>query len=354
MERPRKQLSDDTSGEPVTMQMVAERAGLSRSAVSYALRNHPSIPEATRKRVQEIAQKMGYHRNAYVSTLMAQVHRKRITSEQPVIGWIVDEVLEPRIIQSEFYQQVLKGAQERAKELGYFIENFSLNDNPLSPQRLEKILKSRGIKGLIVGPVSDMHKNLPAFSFSDFVSSTIGYSLRYPQLHRVSIDYAHGMKLLWNKTRELGYMRPGLIISNPYDERTDHINRGIFMALQSVDQKVLKIPPCLVVNNGCDEEEIQSWIMEYLPDVIICGSILDVVTKIVASLPTSYEPAFFWINHELSLPIPGIQQPDTQIGSTAVDIVVNQIHRSEQGVPVTPNTTLIPYKWIDVPVIAGK
>ena len=41
------------------MQDVADRAGVSRAAVSLALRNHPSLPVATRERIQALAEGSG-------------------------------------------------------------------------------------------------------------------------------------------------------------------------------------------------------------------------------------------------------------------------------------------------------
>ena len=48
---------------------VADRAGVSRSTVSRALRNHPSVSAATRERVHHAAAHLGYHPNALASML---------------------------------------------------------------------------------------------------------------------------------------------------------------------------------------------------------------------------------------------------------------------------------------------
>ena len=39
---------------------IAKEAGVSRAAVSMALRNHPRIPPETRERIQEIATRLGW------------------------------------------------------------------------------------------------------------------------------------------------------------------------------------------------------------------------------------------------------------------------------------------------------
>ena len=44
----------------VTQLDVAREAGVHRSTVSLAFRNHPSIPAETRERVMRVAKKLGY------------------------------------------------------------------------------------------------------------------------------------------------------------------------------------------------------------------------------------------------------------------------------------------------------
>ena len=64
------------------MQQIADAAGVSKSAVSLALRNDPRIPESTRKRIQTVADKMGYRRNPVVDSLMTQLRSGRQPSFQ--------------------------------------------------------------------------------------------------------------------------------------------------------------------------------------------------------------------------------------------------------------------------------
>jgi LacI family transcriptional regulator len=52
----------------VTLQDIAEATGLSRSAVSLALRGHSRISAGTRQRVLvEMAEKLGYRPNAEIA-----------------------------------------------------------------------------------------------------------------------------------------------------------------------------------------------------------------------------------------------------------------------------------------------
>lgn len=59
----------------VTLREVAREAGLTKSAVSLALRHDPRIPPATRRRVAACARRLGYRRNAVVAHLMSELRR---------------------------------------------------------------------------------------------------------------------------------------------------------------------------------------------------------------------------------------------------------------------------------------
>src|SRR3954467_13477885 len=69
---------------PVRLQDIADRAAVSKATVSLALRDHSSIPPATRARIQGIADELGYRPNPLVSALMtyqrsAQPRPKAVT-----------------------------------------------------------------------------------------------------------------------------------------------------------------------------------------------------------------------------------------------------------------------------------
>ena len=58
------------------MKLIAAKAGLSGAAVSLALRDHPSIPPATRTRIKRLADQLGYRVDPNVSRLMAYLRQR--------------------------------------------------------------------------------------------------------------------------------------------------------------------------------------------------------------------------------------------------------------------------------------
>lgn len=108
-----------------------------------------------------------------------------------------------------------------------------------------------------------------------------------------------------------------------------------------MDEGVQPIPPFLVSNN----KNIADWLTQHQPDVIICTD-PDSFSQILPSLNLPVAPALIVLNHESKHRLPGVRQPDQEVGAAAVDLVVDQIHRNERGIPSTPKCTLMPYEWI--------
>ncbi|HEV8073931.1 MAG TPA: LacI family DNA-binding transcriptional regulator, partial [Opitutaceae bacterium] len=133
---------------PITMRQVAQAAGFAVSTVSKALRNDPTIPEARCREIQALARRLGYRPNPMVATLMAQLHHRRRSNDPHNIAWID---LWPSSGDKDVAMgaaPILRGARERAQEMGYGIEVYPVTRDQMSPERLRRVLTSRGQWGL--------------------------------------------------------------------------------------------------------------------------------------------------------------------------------------------------------------
>jgi len=330
---------------PVTMQQVADTAGLSRSAVSYALRNHPSIPVPTRQRVQRIARKLGYRPDAYVSTLMARIHSRRRKAEPAALAYVVEKPVEPNLKLISFFREIREGVEARAAALGYRVELFSWNTAAMSAKRLASILHARGIRGIFFSPVDDDRPEIH-FPFEGFACGTVGFSIKKPELHRASVHYQQGMDLIWEQLRSRGYRRPGLILPKLFNIRTQWSYLGTYLARQAMDSEVGAIPPCLLDGYSNFEPPIKTWFQKHRPDAVIIASTgIESVLRRLARIPEDLGLADLIL--EQSSGTTGIRQPTTELGATAVDMIVAQIHRNESGIPASHKTTLIKCQWVE-------
>ena len=119
-----------------TLQDIADRAGVHRSTVSLALRDHPRISEPVRRRVQVIARELGYRANPLVSALM-QSRRTGRVEKDTVIGYVTCYPTRygwwpPHHDRPDYFP----GAEARAKELGYKLEHFWLAEPGMTPERM--------------------------------------------------------------------------------------------------------------------------------------------------------------------------------------------------------------------------
>jgi len=72
----------------VTMKDIAEAIGITKSAVSLALKNHPRISQARREEIQAVAKQMGYQPNAAATALAHFKQGSKSTPVQAALAWI--------------------------------------------------------------------------------------------------------------------------------------------------------------------------------------------------------------------------------------------------------------------------
>ncbi len=110
----------------VTSFDVARLAQVSQSAVSRAFTAGASVSEATRARVMDAAQKLGYRPNAHARSL--------ITGRSRIIGLVLS------YLENLFYPVALQRLAERLQRDGYHVLLF-INHNPNADELVTEILQ---------------------------------------------------------------------------------------------------------------------------------------------------------------------------------------------------------------------
>lgn len=130
-------MSDErASPRRVTMQDVAERAGVSQPTVSLVLGDNPEarVADATRERVLEAARELGYRPNLLARGLV----RRRSYA----LGVVVPDLSNP------FFADVVSGVEAVAAEEGYAV--LLCEGRHVSAERHLEELRSRLIDGVIL------------------------------------------------------------------------------------------------------------------------------------------------------------------------------------------------------------
>ena len=131
---------------------IAKLLGVSQATVSLALRGERRISQATILRVRAAAEKLGYHPNAYVNVLMSHIRSGKKLSDKGVVALLVDTRSQRDWHSIESYKIFHEGVLRRGQELGFRVESFFLREPGMSVSRVERILQTRDIRGLIFAP----------------------------------------------------------------------------------------------------------------------------------------------------------------------------------------------------------
>jgi LacI family transcriptional regulator len=332
------------------MQTLADLAKVSLMTVSRSLKNHPSISKATRLRIQALAKKVGYRPNPMVSALMAQLRSKHPNQSASTLAYMT-------AFQTNC--DLYRGARQRCDELGYALEQFCFAEPGLTDKRVDRILRARGISGLIFGTLPEPP---PAISlkWDTYASVALGYSIKKPVLHRAVNDQFFTMKLAIHKLLQLGYSRIGLALHFQSDDRVDNKWTAAFTSYLFYAQAADRIP--LFVTLDWNESQFVKWYCRYKPEVIVSltPAIAD-LTKWLAKIGRRIPKDVGLVDLDQSEGPPkiaGINQNSFLVGAAAVDLVVEQINLNVRGLPKTPKVVMIKGEWVPGPSVdshlAGK
>jgi LacI family transcriptional regulator len=333
----------------ITMAAVAARAGVSQMTVSRSFRNDPSIPDATRKRIKEIAKKLGYTPDPAISQLMARLRSSRVSSAEPV-AWITTHPTPEGWRSNPASVAFFDGASARARQLGYRLEEFWLDAPNMNARRLSGILRARGIRGVLVAPLYESGHPLE-LDWNQFAAATCGgYSLRSPQMHRACSHHFHAMKIAWDTLTELGYHRIGLALSSDLDHRVG----GLWLASLLLEQRRAspdrRVPP--LVTDRWNSEVLMRWFRRHKPDVIISfKTAYDWLLAGGVRVPDECGFALLDIEHPK---FAGVDEQRRDVGAAAFDIIVEQFISNQVGTPEKPKIVLTECAWVNGPTAPPK
>lgn len=318
----------------ISLKHIAEAAGVSRTTVSLALRNHPRIPEATRKRIRQLADELGYVPNADVSKVMGMIRENKTHRDYPVLGLLTD-MQEPMSQQKDPGETWL-GFQERALALGYRPEEFWVGDHRISPDRLQGILHARGIRGLVVSALRE-----PAFlsgmDLSTLACACIGHAVHEPHLHRASSDKYTNTLLGCEKLWAQGCRRIGLAIPKVQEDRVENLFLSGYLVFQHLHHHAGWKTP-LVEEGPWNLPRIADWAVKQKLDGIIAA-----YPGLDALLPGVKVALVNVLRNDGT----GMRQCHDRIAAGAVDLVDAQLRRNEFGIPALPKTMLVVGSWVE-------
>lgn len=333
----------------VTMLDVARASGVSKNTVSLALRGDPQIPEQTRGRIRAQAERMGYRKNPTVAHLMARLRTEAAAGHRASLGLVNANNDREAFRRHPTIPTYVAGIRRRAAELGYDLDTFWLGDPALGGRRLQRILKTRGIRGLILVGRMESNRLPPGFEtvWNTFPAVVTGVRTRDPALSFACTDHHLTTLRAVEKARGLGYRRPGLVL----DRRIHELVEGRFEGGFRVGQEALPRKNRLRSFHHEPDATIhlfRKWLEREQPDVIL--TLYNKVRTWLGRLGRSVPDTVGLIQLEWRRDLPdwaGMDQHNDLAGAAAVDLLVGMIHDGTAGVPAYPRATLIGPSWVD-------
>lgn len=341
------EVPSDSTGHSrrVTLKEIATAAGVSVAAVSFALRNIPKISPAKRQQILRVAHDLGYRPDPELARLMAHLHDSRGTRSCGVLA-LLTCYRKPATLNESYLRNCLAAARSRAERLGYRLNEFSLADRELPGSRLQTILATRGIKGVLVAPLREGVERID-FDFSGVAAASMGFAMPAgTPMHSTRADEFTNMKLILQMLKDRGYRRIGFALEAELETRSAHRWTGAFLTEQLHDMPGAKIPP--LIYPDWNKKHLKPWLAEYRPDVVISTEPFVYrwlqefgyrVPKDIAFVSTSYAESLF------EQPVSGIDERPAMIGSASVDLVVAHLQRNEFGVPAAAKNVELAGVW---------
>lgn len=327
------------------MTEVAREAGVGKATVSLALRDDPRLRPETRARIQEVAERLGYRRNAVVATLMAQLRASKDPKYQATLGLLNAAHHRDELHTNATFRLWLKGLQDRCVRIGYAVDDFWLHDPGIEPARLGQILATRNIRGVIIAGVLE-HREIPSrFDplWEDLASVVVGVRPERPALHFACNDQFSTALHAADELHRLGYRRPGLVIAAEIESNIDYrFSAGFYAGPPRFEEQ---LPGWTFEEGG--REAFLEWFRAHRPDVVVT-----VHPEVRAWLETARRriPRDVGVIHlDVTTDLPGwsgMRQLNDRVGALAVDLVVGQLHRNEYGVPDHPRCIMVESEWV--------
>lgn len=335
-----------------TIRSLARSLGLSRTTVSYALNGRGRVGGRTAERVRRAAAEAGYKANPLTATVLGQIRRSSGTSFRGTIAML--DVFEPvHWPHGPFPREMVQGARQRAKEMGFSVEEFVVGPQFLTLPRLDTVLQSRGIHAIVILPTWQK-QDLSALDWSRYAAINTDYLPSGPALHSVCCEHYESMLMLLEKLRELGYRRPGLVLERGRAERVQNRQLAALSVFQATRSELEPVPPLLTEQPPRFAEDFSPWFRKHRPDVVL-SHLAESKSWIDACERKKDRTGFVLLNLILkTFPCSGLDLQPGVLGARATELVVGQLLRNELGVPPWPSKTTVSARWVEGPTTRGS
>ncbi len=323
----------------VTLKDIARSLGVSVNTVSRALADKDSVGQDTRARIKAEAARLGYVPNSLARSL--------VLGSAMTLGLVITNPSNP------FYSQLISTIEQRGRTHGYSLMLLVTEESPEVDHRAAETLLRWGVDGALVVPVQGEGGHWERLDESGVPLVCLNRDLPALDLDFVGVDYEHGAyeatrHLIDGGARSLRLLEEDLPIS-PVAERTAGFRKALAEAgISSTEDPVISVPTRRRESLALPWEPADAYRLAQdivgqgdLPDAIMVGNdyfalgVYRALTEAGLRVGDDVLVGGFG-DHPFSAYLsPGlttVRLPAAQIGTTAVDLLLNRIRgNSDEG-----------------------
>ncbi|HVU35125.1 MAG TPA: LacI family DNA-binding transcriptional regulator [Opitutaceae bacterium] len=345
----------------VTQSEIAHVAGVHNTTVSLALRNCPSIPEATRKRIHAIAEELGYSPDPVLQALIAYRNGRTPNRRHETLAYVTNWNSRWGWQNVPAHARYHVGAQRRAAQLGFQLEHFWFGEPGMSPRRFGNMLFHRGVSGVILASHRDDCDALLEMEWPRVTAVKIGCFPHAPALNRVSYDRSGAMRMAMRHIRAAGYTRIGVVMPRAWDDCADQAWSAGFLVEQARGPADERVPILWhgagrFDGAGLEEAEgcpvplpvLDTWLRRHQPEVVLgaSGQVRGQLEALGLVVPRDIAYADLFLDGS-ETGVAGVRERCERVGEVATELLVTQMHQNLRGLPEGAMETLVEGSWTD-------
>ena len=353
----------------VTLADIARADGTHVTTVSLAMRNSPRLAGVTRERIQKLAKKMGYVPDPAMQALVSYRKSVRKSVSPTVLAYLTNWTTRWGWKQTTGHPQFYEGASAAATALGYKLEHFWVREPGLTYKRLNNILQSRSIRGIIVASYTREYDDYLELDWNDFSAVKIDYLPHQPALHNVTNNQLNIVKLAMREVIKAGYQRIGFVIHRGWDHSVDHNFTAGYLSVRQDLPEDFHLPAFIFpkpepVEDWINERHdvhpdlkyFEKWYRKHQPEVIISKAsfVIPVLDQLGIKVPQDVAFVDIFREEKEGKQYAGVAQNHRLVGAIALEILAGRMSQNKVGLPKVPTTTFVDGTWISGPSLPVK
>lgn len=313
-------------GPRVTQKSIAEHCGVSTATVSYALRNSSRIPSATRDRILAVAKDLGYQPDPGLASLAS---RRSTRGNVPLTSSVA--IVHPNAKDSrpsKLFEYHSRHFKKRMSELGCLVTDFHIDHDRYRPERLAQILRTRGMKGILLG-WGQWPESMKRFPWNEFAVISTERTELASSIDKVSMNHFHALDDIFQHLEGSPYKRYGMILHDDCPNSTVKHILGAYYANLYERPNLEGIEP-FRYHLGEEPDRLKQWYDQLKPDLIISHRIIDLnyFARAGIKIPDESGLVILEIDEESSVGFSGVYS-GAEMGRTIAVSLARKIRNDE-------------------------